>query len=163
MSRKLRFIGSDLNKVDTKGRVSIPADFRRVLCEGDPDYREGENQPKLVIVYGDYRRNYLECFTIQAIEEIYDRIETFPRGDKRRKVLEQMYSTNAMTLSVDETGRLVLPAKLRNKIDLDGSAFFAGKVDQFEIWKPETYNEHHGIGLEADDDFDPDLDPSAYL
>jgi MraZ protein len=42
---------------------------------------------------------------------------------------------------VDETGRLVLPAKLRQKIGLDKEAFFIATGDTFQIWKPETYEE----------------------
>ncbi len=72
MSR--RFRGESHNKVDAKGRVSIPASFRRVLEAGDPTWKSGEN-PELVIVYGDHRRSYLECYTMQAIEEVDDKIE----------------------------------------------------------------------------------------
>ena len=46
-----RFRGEAENKVDSKGRVSIPAPFRRVLEEGDPDWSNGVN-PNFVIVYG---------------------------------------------------------------------------------------------------------------
>ena len=49
-----RFRGEAENKVDAKGRISIPAPFRRILEEGDPDWSSGLN-PNLVIVYG--RRN----------------------------------------------------------------------------------------------------------
>ena len=58
-----RFRGESHHKVDAKGRVSIPASFRRVIEQGDPNFIEGLN-PELVIVYGDHRRNYLECYTI---------------------------------------------------------------------------------------------------
>ena len=51
-----RFRGEGHHKVDGKGRVSIPASFRRVLESGDPDWTDGLN-PNLVIVYGDHRRS----------------------------------------------------------------------------------------------------------
>ena len=162
MDRKLRFIGESHHKVDGKGRVSIPAAFRRVLASGDPDSLEGGN-PQLVIVYGDEKRNYLECFTVSAIEKIYDKIERLARANPRRKALQRLYSTHALSTSVDETGRLVLPAKLREKIGLDEAAFFASTGETFEIWKPETYDEVYGEALDADDDFDPDVDASVYL
>ena len=72
MSR--RFRGESEHKVDTKGRVSIPALFRRVLEAGDPDWQSGQN-PQLVVVYGDHRRNYLECYTMEAIEEVDAKID----------------------------------------------------------------------------------------
>ncbi|WP_166416208.1 division/cell wall cluster transcriptional repressor MraZ [Cochlodiniinecator piscidefendens] len=156
------FRGESLNKVDTKGRMSIPASFRRVLEAGDPNWETGK-QPELVIVYGGKNRRHLECFTIEAILDVERRILKMPRGSKKRKALQTLYSTQATTTSVDDTGRLVLPAKLREKIGLDGNAFFAGKLDTFEIWNPETYDDEMFAGLDEDDDFDPDADASIYL
>ena len=49
-----RFRGESLHKVDAKGRVSVPAAFRRVLEEGDPDFSRGSS-PNFVIVYGGVR------------------------------------------------------------------------------------------------------------
>ena len=162
MDRKLRFIGESHHKVDNKGRVSIPAAFRRVLASGDPDFPEGGN-PQLVIVYGDDKRDFLECFTVAGIEQIYDKIERLARANPRRKALQRLYSTHALSTAVDETGRLVLPAKLRAKIDLDETAFFAFQGETFEIWKPETYDEVYGAAQDAEEDFDPEVDASEYL
>ncbi|MEM7295802.1 MAG: division/cell wall cluster transcriptional repressor MraZ [Pseudomonadota bacterium] len=155
-----RFRGESQHKVDGKGRVSIPALFRRVLEAGDPDWTEGLN-PQLIIVYGDHRRDYLECFTAEAIAEVDAKIARLPRGSAKRKALQRLYNGQAFPTSVDETGRLVLPAKLREKIALDAEAYFVGNGDTFEIWKPETYSSE--IDTAAEDDFDPDLDPSFYL
>lgn len=154
-----RFRGESQNKVDTKGRVSIPASFRRVLEASDPNWKSGDT-PELVIVYGDHRRNYLECYTMEAIEEVDDKIDALPRGSMERKMLERMFHGNSFPTTVDETGRLVLPAKLRNKIDLNGEAFFIAAGDTFQIWKPETYQTEELAKTEEwleqlPDDFDP--------
>ena len=61
-----RFRGESLHKVDAKGRVSVPAAFRRVLEEGDPDFTGG-SYPNFVVVYGGVRGNCLEGYTISAI------------------------------------------------------------------------------------------------
>ena len=82
---------------------------------------------------------------------------------KKRKALQRLYNTQSLPTSVDDTGRLVLPQKLREKIDLDNMAFFAGNGDTFEIWKPETYETEMDADLEGDDEFDPEADPSIYL
>lgn len=157
MSR--RFRGESENKVDTKGRVSIPASFRRVLEAGDPKWQTGEN-PELVIVYGDHRRSYLECFTMEAIEEVDAKIDAMPRGSRDRKMVQALFHGQSFPTTVDETGRLVLPAKLRKKIGLDGQAFFIGMGDTFQIWNPATYDSEERAKQEAwldelPDDFDP--------
>ena len=154
-----RFRGESQHKVDGKGRVSIPASFRRVLEASDPNWTEGLN-PELVIVYGDHRRNYLECYTIEAIQEVDSKIDRLPRGSMERKMLQRLFHGQSFPTNVDETGRLVLPAKLRAKIELDGEAFFIAAGDTFQIWKPETYETEELARTEAwleelPDDFDP--------
>ena len=161
MSR--RFRGESHHKVDSKGRVSIPASFRRVLEAADPNYRDGDNA-ELVIVYGDHRRNYLECYTMEAIDEVDSKIDALPRGSQQRKMLQRLFHGQSLPTSVDETGRLVLPAKLRQKIDLDNEAFFIAAGDTFQIWKPETYEtEELAKTEEWLDDLPDDFDPLVYL
>ncbi|NOD61884.1 MULTISPECIES: division/cell wall cluster transcriptional repressor MraZ [unclassified Ruegeria] len=158
-----RFRGESHHKVDTKGRVSIPASFRRVLEASDPNWQPGDN-PELVIVYGDHRRKYLECYTMQAIDEVDAKIDALPRGSMERKMLQRMFHGQSFPTNVDETGRLVLPAKLRNKIDLENEAFFIAAGDTFQIWKPETYEvEELAKAEEWMDDLPDDFDPMVYL
>lgn len=163
MGRRLRFRGESRHKVDTKGRVSIPASFRRVLEAGDPGWVDGKS-PEFVIVYGDSRRKYLECYTINAIEEVDEKIEALPRGSKERKMLERLFSGQSVDTSVDETGRIVLSAKLREKIGLSGEAFFIASGDTFQIWNPETYDtEEKAVEEEWLDDLPEDVDPLIFL
>ncbi len=158
MSR--RFRGEFHNKVDSKGRVSIPASFRRVIEDGDDEWNPGQ-QPRMILVYGGATRSYIEGFPITAMDEVDDKISKFPRGSAKRKAMERLYSAQSLEVALDETGRIVLPAKLREKIGLDGMAAFVSSGDTFEIWKPEAYDA--SIDALDEDGFDPDLDPSVYL
>lgn len=133
-----RFRGSDTFKVDAKGRVSIPAPFRRVIESSDPNWREGL-RPNIVIVFGGKNQNWLEVYTIKAIEEIDDQIEDMQRGSDERNSLEELMHGQALETQIDEDGRLVLPQKLREKIGLGNEAFFISAGDYFKIWKPENY------------------------
>jgi len=156
------FRGEAHNKVDAKGRVSIPALFRRVLEANDPDWKEGLN-PTIVIVAGGDHRKQLECYTAKAIAKVDKKINKLSRGSKKRIALQRQYHAQAITTTVDETGRLVLPPKYREKIKLGKEAYFVGNGDTFEIWNLDVYNKEVYSGLTADDDFDPDVDPSTYL
>ena len=133
-----RFRGEGVQKVDTKGRVSIPASYRAVLRDGDPNWSEGK-MPEFVIVYGDGRRDYLECFTVDAANEVDERISRMPRGSRKRRALERLFNGQSLSASVDETGRIVLPLKQRQKIGIDDKAYFVAMGDTFQVWKPETY------------------------
>jgi len=74
----------------------------------------------------------------------------------QRKALQRLFHGQSFPTTVDETGRLVLPAKLRNKIELNGEAFFIAAGDTFQIWKPETYEtEEESWQQELPDDVDP--------
>ena len=158
-----RFRGESHHKVDGKGRVSIPALFRRVLEAGDPHWTDGLN-PELVIVYGDHRRKFLECYTMEAIAEVDAKIAALPRGSVQRKMLERMFHGQSYPTSVDETGRIVLPAKLRTKIGIEDEAFFIAAGDTFQIWKPETYETEELSRTEAWlDELPEDFDPLIYL
>ena len=130
-----RFRGEGLQKVDSKGRVSIPALFRRVVQVCDPNWTEGL-APELVIVYGDTRREYLECYTIEAIEEVDAKIDALPRGSVGRKTLERLFHGQSFPTSIDETGRLVLPAKLRQKIGIDKEAYLSLRVIHSKFGTP---------------------------
>lgn len=154
-----RFRGEFHQKVDSKGRVSIPALFRRVVEACDPDWSEGK-RPNLVIVYGDHRRKFLECYTIEAIDDIDAQIDAMPRGTVERKMLERLFHGQSHPTQVDEDGRIVLPIKLRDKIGLGEEAFFIASGDRFQIWTPETYAAEEEARTEAwleaqGDDFDP--------
>ncbi|MGR3343870.1 MAG: division/cell wall cluster transcriptional repressor MraZ [Paracoccaceae bacterium] len=154
-----RFRGESHHKVDAKGRVSIPALFRRVLEAGDADWKEGL-RPQLVIVYGDHRRKFLECYTIEAIDEVDAKIAQMTRGSVERRMLERLIHGQSFPTEVDGDGRLVWPQKLREKIGLEKEAFFIASGDTFQIWKPQTYDSVELSRTEAwldelPDDFDP--------
>ena len=157
-----RFRGESVHKVDSKGRVSIPAPFRRVLEEGDPDWVPGGN-PTLVLVYGRKGRNCLEGYSVRAIEEVDDMISTLPRYSRDREILERLINTQSTYAQVDENGRMVLPARLRERIGVTGEATFAGMGDKFQIWEPEAYIDDMASIDDWLEDQDEETDPFALL
>lgn len=157
-----RFRGESVHKVDTKGRVSIPAAFRRVLEENDPDWTEGLN-PNLVIVYGDKSRDFLEGYSMHAMEEVDEKIAALPRGSKSRRLLERMFSGQAAQIQIDETGRLVLSSKLREKVGITSEAFFIASGDTFQIWQPDKYDAEAAQFEQIYEDYEEGFDPLTLL
>jgi MraZ protein len=149
--------------VDAKGRVSIPAAFRRVIEASDPDWREGL-RPNIVIVYGFPGQKFLEVYTIKAAEEIDALIETMPRGSDSRNTIEDYMHGSAIDAQIDEDGRLVLPQKLREKIGLKDEAFFIAAGDYFRIWNPATYARHAEARVrKLTEQYPEDFDPRSLL
>jgi MraZ protein len=81
-----------------------------------------------------------------------------------RRMLQRLFHGQSFPTAVDETGRLVLPSKLRTKIDLESEAFFIAAGDTFQIWKTKTYETEELAKTEAWlDDLPEDFDPLVYL
>lgn len=130
-----RFRGTSTHKVDVKGRVSIPADFRRVLDATDPGREVGVN-PRLVLCFGDPRVPYFTVYTVEGVAEIGEMIEDMDEGDPHREALEDYFYSDAETIGIDDSGRLILNAGLRDRIGITDHATFAGKGKTFRIHSP---------------------------
>jgi MraZ protein len=154
------FIGESLHKLDGKGRVSIPALFRRVLEEGD-GYRDTGTRPRVVIGYGDPNKKFLECYTYAAFQEVAAEILAMPRGSRERAILERNFLGKAHLTEIDPDGRLVLPQKVRDKagLELNSEVFFLGAGNTFQIWNPTAHEatdraETEGWLADQPEDFD---------
>ncbi|MGP6086577.1 division/cell wall cluster transcriptional repressor MraZ [Antarctobacter jejuensis] len=141
MSRRLRFRGEHRLKVDSKGRMSIPASFRRVLEAGDPDWnpesKENAN-PFLVMVSGNPKLDHLEVYTVEEIERIEARIEKLKAGPEKA-YLTKVYSAGATYAAVDDTGRIVLPARFRERFAIGTEAWAVASLNKFQIWSADRY------------------------
>ena len=156
------FIGEHDNKIDSKGRLSIPADFRRELEEGDPRWEPG-GKASMLLVYGDKRRDYLEVLPISLFNKWAKKIAKMPPGSAKRNELQGLYFRQSTTATVDDTGRIVLSARIRDKLGLIDAAKVVGNGETFLIWEPSTFETKSIGNLDAEEGFDPDLDPSVYL
>ena len=157
-----RFRGESVHKVDLKGRVSVPASFRRSLEEGDPDWKSGTN-PTVVLIYGMPTGHCLEGYTVEGMNRLSEKVSLMPSFNKARRMLERLLNTKSIHAQLDENGRIVLPQRLREMFGLDAEALFAGMGEHFQIWAPRAY----GDDMAGIDDWraglDPDADPFALL
>lgn len=155
----LSFRGEFNQKVDGKGRMSIPAAFRRVLEDGDPDYPENHNA-RMVVLYGPHLKGCLHAYTIEAMAEIEADIKSLPRGSKQRQMASRMILGKSLETEIDRDGRIVLPKERREQIGLEGEAVMVAMGDYFEIWNAETYAAEEAAEIDdflagQDEDFDP--------
>lgn len=140
MSRHFR--GQFEGKFDAKGRISVPARFRRVLEALDPNFESGRN-PELAIVFGWPDRKCLEIYSVKAMDEMADEVMRMPARSERRETMTRMLGSHSQDFSLDENGRLLIPKPLLAHAGLSGEAgeeaLFAGMLDKFELWQPEAY------------------------
>ncbi|WP_342076212.1 cell division/cell wall cluster transcriptional repressor MraZ [Yoonia sp. SS1-5] len=144
----LSFTGEHTLKVDGKGRMSIPADFRRVLEAGDPEWTPGLS-PRLYLLYGNHLKDQLHGYTVSEFNALVDSINAMPRGSVNRKKLSRLIIGQSIKLDVDKDGRTVMPLKQRQKLGItDGELTFSGVGDHFEIWKADVFTEEVADGLD---------------
>lgn len=151
------FRGKSTNKVDSKGRVSIPADFRKILEAADSG-RDPGAAASMVIVYGPPEQECLLCYSLETINK-FDRFimgDTLP--EKTKTMFEHHFITNSIKLQLDPNGRIPVSAALReqSKLDLSNPARFAGKGAHFEIWNPGL---HDAFAASIDDQVRSLADP----
>lgn len=161
-----KFRGTETVKVDGKGRMSIPARLRRVFDAGDPGFASANTgRTQLVAVYGPDWWNWIELYSIEAIEEIDQQIDRLTRGSQERRWLELLMNGQSTDLEIDREGRLVLPQKLREKLGFAEGAetIFESRGDYIQVYHPDERPKD----VQALEDFaashGPDFDPRAFL
>jgi len=126
--RGVKFLGSYQYQLDDKGRVSLPAAFRR----------EAADQSFVLIqAYPPALSLYPEGEWLQVEERMRDLLKHQPEA--RLYVLSLM--ANAVEVVPDSQGRILIPAKLKEAAGLEGQALLVGAIDRVEIWNPSHFQE----------------------
>jgi MraZ protein len=121
-----KFLGSYLYQLDEKGRVALPAAFRREAA----DQRFVLLQP-----FPPALALYPEGEWLQVEDRVRDLLKHQPEA--RMWVLKMMSS--AVEVSPDSQGRILIPARLKEAAQLDTQAMLIGAIDKIEIWNPTVF------------------------
>ena len=134
------FLSTHENKIDKKGRVSVPASFRAQLSE--------ESFQGLVL----FRSNVhtcLEGFAFSYMQEIGARLDNFDLFSAEQDDLATSIFGTAVQLSMDGDGRIILPQDLIEFASLDEKASFVGMGAKFQIWNPQSFTQRRDVAREA--------------
>ncbi len=124
------FLSSYTNKVDRKGRVSVPATFRAALV-GQVFHG--------VVLFRSHIHICLEGFAYSRMEEIGARLEHFDLFSAAQDDLATAIFAESVQLPFDGDGRVVLPSDLVGFCDVADQAVFVGMGRKFQIWNPEKF------------------------
>lgn len=122
-----KFLGSFQHQLDDKGRLSLPAQFRREATD---------QRFVLVQAYSPALALYPEAEWL----EVEERMQTMMRDPAARMWVLSVIS-NAVEVSPDSQGRILIPAPLRVAAELDGQALLVGAINKVEIWNPAKFEE----------------------
>lgn len=124
------FLSTYTNKVDKKGRVSVPAQFRTAL---------GEQLHNGIIVFASNQHGCLEGFDWSKMDEISERMDHFDLFSEDQDDLATTIFGESVQLFFDAEGRVTLPSHLLEVAQIKGRATFVGLGRKFQIWSPALF------------------------
>jgi MraZ protein len=125
------FLSSYENRLDTKGRISVPASFRASV-----------NNEKLtgVVLFRSFTNNCIEGMSMSRMEQIAAATDKMGLFNSELDDLTAMLFADARQLTFDVTGRIVIPSDLLKHAGITDRAVFVGRGNSFQIWNPDAFH-----------------------
>ena len=124
------FLSTYENKLDKKGRVSVPSSFRSYLSN------LGYNG---IICYPSFNYQSIEAWPQQRIEKISSAIDTLSPFEDKRDFFATSILSESISLQFDSEGRISLSPKLLKHAKIKNSMVFVGQGKTFQIWEPSLF------------------------
>ncbi|MHA1189320.1 MAG: division/cell wall cluster transcriptional repressor MraZ, partial [Alphaproteobacteria bacterium] len=126
------FVATFTNRLDKKGRVSVPAPYRAALG------LEGHDG---VYCYPALDQPAIDGGGARLREAIGERLSVFETFSEDHEILATAFYGESRVLNIDSDGRIILPDDLRAFAGIDDQAVFVGQGYKFQIWAPEHFAE----------------------
>jgi MraZ protein len=124
------FLSTFVNRIDRKGRVSVPAPFRTVIA----------TQTFLgVIAFPSFVVSAIEASGIDRIERLSAGIDQFDPFSDEHDAFAISILADSHQLSFDSEGRIMLPELLREHAGITDQAAFVGQGETFQVWEPNAF------------------------
>ena len=124
------FLSTFVNRIDKKGRVSVPASFRASVA----------SQPfQGIVLFRSNAHDCLEGVDYTAMEKLSARMDAYDFLSSEQDDLATAIFGEAVRLPFDGDGRVVLPEQLITHAGLDDRVAFVGMGQKFQLWKPEDF------------------------
>lgn len=121
-------LGTHTPKLDDKGRLILPAKFRRELEDG------------VVITRGQERCLYV--FSAAEFEQVHERMRQAPMGNKGARDFLRMFLAAASDEKPDSQNRITIPPALRSYAGLERELVVTGVGAHAEIWNADRWAEY---------------------
>lgn len=135
-----RFVSTFTNKIDSKGRVSIPAPFRAVL--------ERDGYAGGIYCYPSLDAPAVDAGGERLAKKIDGLLAGLPDYSNERDELSVALYGDVHVISIDTDGRIVLPEGLRRHAGLRDQVTFVGLGDKFQMWSPDAFEDRRNRARE---------------
>lgn len=130
MRKVFLFMDTITNKVDAKGRVSLPSDYRAIVKELSTE----------IVCYRSLSAPCIEGCLEDSLDKLATEIENSTDFfSETQDNLTNLIFGDAKRFPFDSTGRIVLTEKLLQHAGITDSAVFVGKGRKFQIWNPKNW------------------------
>jgi MraZ protein len=130
---KPTFRGHFSHNLDLKGRVSLPAEFRKVL-------EDSKSTSVVLTNYISDGSRCLEGFTTAEWSDFEHRLREKSRFSAKLQKLENFYLSRASECPVDGSGRIIIPQYLRTYASIEREVTFTSSIHGFRIWDTRVWN-----------------------
>ena len=124
-------IGKHINKIDKKGRVSVPKPFRNALA--DQDFQG-------VYAFPSFKHAAIEICGDAFIQRIISSLDDLDLFSDDQDDLASTILGNSHQLIYDTEGRINLPVDLLSHAGIGAQALFVGRGTRCQIWEPAAYD-----------------------
>ena len=128
-------VGTFEHKLDTKGRLVIPARFREELGNS------------VVASFGIDR--CISIYSQQSWEGILERLHNLPYSKGKTRDLVRVLLASAHEVPIDPAGRILLPQSLRDQAEIDQEVSINGVLDHIEVWNSEKWDSYKARVMET--------------
>lgn len=125
-------LGEFSRKLDAKGRLSLPAEFRKELSEDLKMTLSIDGGCLYIFETGSFNN---------WVKSLFDAQGGFNVGNAMMVRQKTLLNSRATNCEVDNAGRIKIPASLRETAALDKDAVVIGNGDHIEIWDEERWNQ----------------------
>lgn len=130
MRKVFLFMDTVINKVDAKGRVSLPSDYRAMVKELSTE----------IVCYRSLTSPCIEGCLEDLLDKLATQIEDATDFfSETQDNLTNLIFGDARRFTFDSTGRILLSEKLLKHAGITDTAVFVGKGRKFQIWSPENW------------------------
>ena len=130
------FLSTYENKIDKKGRVSVPASFRSYLSN------LGFNG---VICFPSFNNQSIEAWSQDRIEKISNSIDALNPFEEKKDFFATSILSESINLQFDSEGRISLSFKLLKHAKIKNSMLFVGQGKTFQIWEPTAFEKFKAL------------------
>ena len=123
------FVSKYFNKIDKKGRISLPSSFRNIL----PKANRNE-----IILYKSIKSPSIEGCGVGRLKEIAKRINNLDFFSEDYDDFSTSIFSEIVTTNVDKEGRFLIPESLKKHANISLEATFIGQGHFFQIWEPKA-------------------------